>query len=327
MTLEQAAERALVGALLLDPSHVEGICEWLLADDLMGTGEVQAYEAITRLHAGRVPVTPQAVHAAILAVVPRGTQVADGPFLVTVMQETPSAERAAIYGRMVLELAIRRRVIDDATRLRQHAEAARTTNDLHAVFVHVDAVQRDVEGLHDRVSRAAGGTSAAPMMLSDLGHLRRPCRDDERAVERCAIRSLIEQPDCIEHVSRWLRSDDFSDLECATLFAELGALRAASNPIDRVTVAWRAAKVGIAGSVCDALAGGRPHEESMHAVDASRRVLEQSVRAAVMATSDELTVVAADPSVNPTNVAYSRLVDLRPQQHRLVRARVAAAGT
>ncbi len=47
------------------------------------------------------------------------------------------------------------------------------------------------------------------------------------------------------------QSNDFGDLECATLFAELTALRAAHNPIDRVTVAWRAAKVGIAGSVCD----------------------------------------------------------------------------
>ena len=52
-------------------------------------------------------------------------------------------------------------------------------------------------------------------------------------------------------------------------------------------------------------------------VTASRRVLEQSVQSAVIATSEELDRVSHDPGVNATSLAYARLNNLWPQQRRL----------
>ena len=64
----------------------------------------------------------------------------------------------------------------------------------------------------------------------------------------------------------------------------------------------------------------RPPIDHLEPVVAARRVLEQSVQSAVLATSEELDRVSHDPGVNATSLAYARLNNLWPQQRRLVRA-------
>jgi hypothetical protein len=105
---------------------------------------------------------------------------------------------------------------------------------------------------------------------------------------------------------------------------ELVRLHEEHNPIDRLTVAWRAAKVGIEGPLTTALGSARTQIDwPPDPIQAARRVLEQSVKAAVIATSEELEEAATDPSVNTTTVAYTRLNALWPQQRRLIKARFA----
>jgi replicative DNA helicase len=326
MSLDRVVERALVGALLLEPDQIDELRAWLQLDDLAGTAERQAYAAIETLRDQGTAVTPQGVDATVRETVPPGTQLADGPYLVTVMQETPSEDRAVVYGRMVLELSIRRRVADEATSLHQHAETASSAHDLNIVFGHVDQFRRGVEALHQRETLAAGAHSVTPQHQADLPALIRFPRHEHVLEEQRAILSLTEHPTCLTHVATWLRPNDFGDQECAALYGELLALHHAQNPIDRLTLAWRAAKVDIDGPLCRRLISGETNEASMgEPVQSAHRVLEQSVQCAIIATSESLEAAAVDPRLNPTSVAYARLNALWPQQRRLVVARLVSA--
>jgi hypothetical protein len=329
MDLERAVERALVGSLLLQPEQVDKVRAWLELDDLTGTAERQAYAAIETLRERGTQVSPELVDACVRATATPGTQLADGPYLITVMQETPHADRAVVYGRMVLELSIRRRVAQEAASLHQHAETATTSAQLNVVFAHVDSFRRGVETLHQRETQAAGNYSVTPLNADNLPGLHRPPGPEHDRNEQAAILALVENPACLPNVATWLRPHDFGDLECALLYGELLALHAAHNPIDRLTLAWRAARVDIDGPVCHQLIAAQPLGAAEGRVGdpmlAAHRVLEQSVQATVLVTSESLQAAAIDPRTNPTSVAYTRLNALWPQQRRLIKARLASA--
>jgi replicative DNA helicase len=326
VNLHRAAERAVVGALLLEPARFDDVGEWLEARDFEGVAEFQAFEAMAGLRSRSAALTPEAVESEVRDTVTPGTQMADAAHLVSLMHETPEPSRATTYGRMVLELSIRRRVATDAAGLRQRAEAASSTNDLNLVFAHVDGIRRGVETLHRRETRATGSHSVTPAFHDGgLRQLVRFPRSEHYTVERDAILALVDQPGVLDRVGRWLRAGDFGDEEASSLFSELVALHDANNPIDRITVAWRAAKVGVDGPICDSLVQ-RPTQPTTGQPELmARRVLEQSVQSAVIATSEELERMAEDPSVNPTSLAYARLNALWPQQRRLIKARFALA--
>src|SRR4051794_34469558 len=105
-TLERAVERALLGSLLHEPDQFDEVHPWLQLDDLQGTAERQTSAAIETPRGQGAAVTPQGVDARVREAVSRGTQLADGPYLITIMHETPHENRALVYGRMVLELSI-----------------------------------------------------------------------------------------------------------------------------------------------------------------------------------------------------------------------------
>jgi replicative DNA helicase len=324
VSLERAAERSFIGAMLVDPDQLDCVVDWLEVDDFEGTAERQVFRAALALREGGAPVSPETVDGWIRSTVPHGTQLADAPYLISVMQETPNAGRAAVYARMVLEMSIRRHVAEGAVQLRQHAELANTTNEFNLVFAGVDGIRRGVEALHLRESRADDSHSVAPATDEHLLRLIRFPRQEEAAAEQAAVLSLIERPNNLAGITKWLKSADFGDEECGALFQEIVRLHEEHNPIDRLTVAWRAAKVGIEGPLTTAL--GSAHTQidwPPDPIQAARRVLEQSVKAAVIATSEELEEAATDPSVNTTTVAYTRLNALWPQQRRLIKARFA----
>lgn len=325
MSLDRAAERCVIGALLLEPTRLDTVREWLEVGDFDGTAERQAYGALLQLRESELEIVPQAVDDLVRKAVPQGTQLADALYLVSVMDETPSPALAAVYGRMVLEMSIRRRVAEGAVQLRVRTEGATTADELNRVFADVDVVRRAVETLHRRESRAAETHSVAPATDDHIQPLMRFPHSEELAAEQAVVLTLTERPQHVGTVARWLKPNDFGDDECGALFKQIVAMQDAGNPIDRLTVAWRAAKVGIDGPVSLALVRGRSEATlDLDPVECGRRVLEQSVKAAIIATSQELETVVRDASTNPTTAAYTRLNALWPQQRRLVKAQVAA---
>ena len=142
-----------------------------------------------------------------------------------------------------------------------------------------------------------------------------------KSAERSAVHALAEQPAALSIVTQWLTPGDFSDLECSGLYAELAALHDARKPIDAVTLAWQAMHKGLDGPVCDSLITQRdPATVSVDPVRASRQVLQQSVRAAVLSTAGVLERMTSAVRGNATAGAYARLNDLWPHQRRLVKA-------
>ena len=118
----------------------------------------------------------------------------------------------------------------------------------------VDGMRRGVELLHRRESAAAGVLSVAPAIAGELDQL--------TFFPRSEYLRRREGPDLLRGraalkprawISAWLRTGDFGDEECGALFGELIALHDARNPIDRLTLAWRAAKVGIQGPLTESL--------------------------------------------------------------------------
>lgn len=320
MNLDQATERSVIGAVLLEPSRYDEIREWLRPDDFDGVAERQAFEAMQDLSERGSAITAKAVDGQLLARRADTPMLADGPYLVSCMELCPSSSRAAVYGRMVLELSIRRRVAAQGVGLRQRAERAVTSQDLNMVFARVDATRRDVERLHDREAKASRSHAPTPLLAGELKPLQRQIRRDDVAVERTAVLALADEPKALSVVTRWLRPTDFADDECAGLYSELSVLHEAKNPIDRITLAWRAKRVGLRGQVSSSLLTSRDPATSAGPITSSRRVLEQSVRAAVVATADSLQGLAADGRDNATGQAYARLNHLWPQQRRLIKA-------
>jgi replicative DNA helicase len=321
MTPDRAAERSVIGALLLEPERFADVREWLEPGDFYGTAEQQAYEAICALGARGQVLSPAAVDHELRHRRTSAPLLADGAYLVSCMQLCPQPASAAVYGRMVLEMSIRRRVVDQGTRLRQRTQKAVSSHDLNLVFAQVDSVRRDVERLHQREAQAARSHSPTPLLASNLGALRRrPARED-LPVERNAIHALVDQPASLDVVTRWLAPSDFSDTECSGLYAEMRALHESKNPIDRVTLAWRAMRVGVYGPVCDSLVSPcDPATISPDPVRASRDVLHQSVRASVLSTADVLEGMTHAVRGNVTAEVYARLNHLWPQQRRLIKA-------
>ena len=180
------------------------------------------------------------------------------------MQATPCDTRAVVYGRMVLELSIRRHVAEDAVRLRQEGEAAETSDQLNRVFATVDTMRRGVELLHRRESEAAGVLSVAPAIAGELDRLDLLPRSEYLPAEKDLIYSVVEQPSSLSRISAWLRTGDFSDDECGALFGELTALHDAQQP-DRPTHVGLARGEGRHSGSGDGIAGQRGGHRTLNA--------------------------------------------------------------
>jgi replicative DNA helicase len=328
MELDRHAERAVIGALLLEPERFEEVREWLQADDFGGIASRQAYEVMQSLaDAGRA-LTPSAVNERLVTESTTMRMGADAPFLVGCMQVCPAPSRVAFYGRMVLDSSIRRRISTHADGLRRRAEQTVTSRDLTLVFGLVDRVRRDVERLHTREAKASGAYAPSPLKVDELPVTRCATAGYDAGLERTAVLALVHQPLALPRVSTWLESSDFRDPESALVYRELLSMMAARKPVDALTVAWQVSRRMLGNRVVDALLDVQqsgPHLPD--ATIAARRVLEQSVRCAVIDASAALENVAVNTAadVPATAEAHARLNRLWPKQRRLIKAGLTSA--
>lgn len=321
MRLEQLAERAVIGGLLREPERFADVREWLEVDDFDGTSERIVYAAIVAVNESGQSATPELVNQAVLKHQPRPLEPADGAFLVECMQACPSAARAALYGRMVLESSIRRRIASQAAGLGQEAEQARTRDDLNRVFFRVDRVRREIERLHAREAKASKSQAPSPVLPEHLDPLPRSRLHHDSETELTAVRALVERPAAIGAVARWLSPDDFADWDCRVIYGQLLEMDQARRPIDLLTVGWRIAQLGLSDREVAALTA-RPATPAAALVDpvtASRQVLERSVQSTVVDTAREVERAARErPRDNLTGEGHTRLNALWPGQRRLV---------
>ena len=109
------AERAVLGGLMLG-----GTADGLASADFYRPAHQLIYEAVEALRGGGKPAEPIAVADELRR---RGelSRVGGGPYLHTCLQAVPSSAQAGYYAAIVRELADRRKLIEHADRLRQHA--------------------------------------------------------------------------------------------------------------------------------------------------------------------------------------------------------------
>lgn len=327
MDLDRHAERAVIGALLLEPERYREVREWLEPGDFLGLGEQRTYEAMRALDEEGRQLTPSAVNEHLAERYPERRHRPDAAFLVTCMQECPVPSRVAIYGRMVLDSSIRRRISAQAAELRHRAERSTTSQDLNLVFGVVDKVRRDVERLHTREAKASGAHAPSPLKVDGLQPAPNASGRHDLAVERAAVLTLVNQPLALPKVSTWLERSDFRDPECALVYGELQSMMACREPIDPLTVAWRVSRKSMTNPlVADLLEIQHLGPRLPQAIIAARRVLEQSVRSTVIDAAAALENVSVNTTTDapPTAEAYARLNGLWPRQRRLVKAGLTA---
>ena len=323
MELDRQAERAVIGALLLEPQRYTEVAEWLEPGDFDGIACRQAFESMRAVVGEGRALTPAAVNERLAGEAATGRVGADAAFLVGCMQVCPVPSRVALYGRMVLDNSIRRRISTHAGGLRRRAEQSTAPEELNLVFGLVDKVRRDVERLHNREAKAAGTYAPTPLNVELLPAPANAVPGYDAGIERTAVLALVHHPLALPRVSTWLERSDFRDPECALVFAQLHSMMSSRKPIDPLTVAWQVSRKSASNRVVHALlevqlSGPRLPDATV----ACRRVLEQSVRSAVIDASLALENVAVNTSAEApaTAEAYARLNRLWPKQRRLIKA-------
>jgi hypothetical protein len=113
------AERATVGAVLLQPHHLSNLEPWLCASDFADPLARSMYALLLEMHQRQVPIDPDAVLSAALKQGALGPTGSPGAQIVDLLQAPPDPRVCLTYGRIVLDASIRRKVVEVGERLVQ----------------------------------------------------------------------------------------------------------------------------------------------------------------------------------------------------------------
>lgn len=142
MTTIEEAERAVIGATLLDPNSIRFTTQDVIPQDFSDVRLGQVYGLLIGLHASGSPVDPI---TAMNAARERGMSWVTGDGLHDLMASTPTASNAGYYARIVAEGAVERRMVMAGLRFQQLAGASMPLADkLTAARGEWDAVRTSV---------------------------------------------------------------------------------------------------------------------------------------------------------------------------------------
>jgi len=126
---DEAAERAVIGAVLLAPRLVVDLAAIVQADDFHRPAHAELWRVLVDLHAAGAPGDPISV-TAHLAESGRLGRVGGAPYLHTLVAAVPTTANAAHYARIVAGHARRRDVASLGARLAQLAASGADTADV-----------------------------------------------------------------------------------------------------------------------------------------------------------------------------------------------------
>ncbi|KQV20935.1 MULTISPECIES: DnaB-like helicase N-terminal domain-containing protein [unclassified Kitasatospora] len=238
MNLQQEAEQALLGALLLSPGQLDSVAAWLRPEHFYSHPHGALYEVLLAQRAAGHPALATGAGedqlrdwalgaAAAAAERSRGLTPGYGAALIAAC---PVSRHAGAYGRIVLEDAIRRQVHERAHRL-QHAArtgslegALELTGELRAAILELVGSW----GSLDERPRPLPG----PWPLEIADSVRETTLQYEAAMLSCAT----AVPGGLVEITRWLRPTDFLGSGHGAVYQALAALAHRSEPIDALTV-------------------------------------------------------------------------------------------
>ena len=311
MRASEIAERAFLGAILVERERLADVQDWLEPEDFYAYRHGLVYGEILKLHADGQSPTPRAVLHQMLPVADT-RRLVDGPFLHTLMESCPHPARAAIYGRMVLEASIHRRTTDRAEHLGYIAQSTSPAD----IVIDELAQQatdwaRDLDALDERWLLSGGEMTQAGEIVPGPAAADPP-RIANEAAEVSAIASLLAHPRQIEQVVNWLRPEDFTRPDTRALYTAIADIAATGLPVDPVTVMWAAVRhegaierVGYE-AVTRLASAGIPG----YAVVSGRAVLEASLRNEVCVTASRVAAVGRRAEHRPGGLSLAVRAEL-----------------
>jgi replicative DNA helicase len=296
-----AAERALLGAVLLDPAGQQQVLGYVEADDFLRPWHAQVLAAMERVRRGGGLAGPREVYAELRKDPDLPADVAmDGVLVTDLMAAAPRPAHASAYAAAVVESGIRQRLWIAGSRVRQVADSS----DLGYALEQVAEAGREVKACQDRWQRLPRAWRPELRHLADNVPVRpvtaRPCGRDAEAAGSGLLRDLAANPAQIGQVSRWLLPEHFAAKRSGQLYAVMCEMAGAGMAIDPVTVGREAARAGVLLQAAE-LSGGTGAFAHVYARDLySRATLAQVSQAGA-----EIQTAAASPRGAMTPLLHS----------------------
>ncbi|KOT42735.1 replicative DNA helicase [Streptomyces caelestis] len=288
-------EQALLGALLLDPHRLDDV-SGIAADSFSTAAHAALYAAITTL-----PRPAPAEHAKntkwLDRVLTAGQEQARGltaTYLHTLVQVCPWPSHAPAYARMVEAEHARRRLLTAAERLIHTVHDASLPHPVQTVLAEADALAAVVDDIANRFTPRSGilpRTAAPPPAAPD--------HTEAVEEEQLLLATATARPADIDAV-RWLIPDDLTLPLHAGLWQCLTTLARRNEPIDPVTVLWKAQQRGLLDGGSEPGTVLRMLAEPAGSVEHwAERALQRSLLATAEHTGRRIEAYASDPANTP----------------------------
>jgi replicative DNA helicase len=230
--LDIHTEKALLGALLLQPAQLAQVEGWLRATDFFRPQHQLIFQAISEL----VPATPNitttdlamAIHRRLTS---RGVY---GSYLHDLMQACPQPRNAIYYGHMLLQADARRAIALYTLRLAQTIDiVVQGRGPLPDVLTAATGLDQVARLLTARIR------ATDPPLHAEMPALARITPSPERISQDDRLLALmINLPNRIPQVRPLLDASDFSTPHAGQLYDLLWSMHISGTPIDILTVMW-----------------------------------------------------------------------------------------
>jgi replicative DNA helicase len=319
------AERALLGAVLLDPAGQHQALDLVEPGDMFRPWHAQVLTAMQQVRGRGVLPDPAQVYQELRSDpdLPRSVS-ADAVPLAGLMEAAPRAAHAPAYAVMVVEGGIRQRLDLPASRLvrasgtgeleaalRQAAQVRSALTACRARWLALPGHLRSE--LSARCNQVRGDTRLDGRVEAVREGLARPEGPAAEAAGARALRELTAAPSQLAQVRDWLWPGHFAQAGHGELYAVMRDMDAAGKPVDAVTIAWEAARRGVAADP-GRLAGGT----GPFAVASAREVYRHGMLAQAAQVGKDIQADAADLACSPCELLRSagdrlRALEAQPQ--------------
>src|SRR6266851_1822253 len=319
------AERALLGAVLLDPAGQHAVLDLVGPGDMFRPWHAQVLVAMQRVRGRGVLPDPVQVYQELRKDPDLPASVsADAVPLAGLMEAAPRAAHAPAYAVMVVEGGIRQRLDLAASRL-VHASG---TGELEAALRQAAQVRGALTACRARWLAMPGHLRSEPPASGNQGRgdaglgrrveavregLARPEGLAAEAAGARALRELAAAPSQLAQVRDWLQPGHFAQAGHGELYAVMQDMDKAGKPIDAVTIAWEAARRGVAADPSRLVGGTGPF-----AVASAREVHRHGMLAQAARAGKDIQADAADLACSPREPLQSaddrlRALEAQPQ--------------
>ncbi len=247
-------ERALLGAVLLDPAGQQQALDLVRPDDMHLPWQAQVLEAMQRVRARGALPGPMEVYRELQHDPDLPPSVArDAVPVANLMEAAPQARHAPAYAVMVAEGGIRQHMHEAGTRMLQASATGNTETVLRLTAQGI----RDINGCRARwlalpghlrrdILQPPGRTGHVQRrQASNRGEPARPRGAAAAAAGDRALRDLAAAPGWLAQVGRSLRPEHFARPEQGALYTVMQDMAAGGRPVDPVTICWEAAQRGL----------------------------------------------------------------------------------